>query len=297
MTEAGPGLLDSSFLASLDRLRLRTRRLHRGQRHGERRSRRTGRGLVFAGHRGYAVGDDLRHLDWDLLGRLDRPFLKLYEQETDLTVHLLLDVSRSMAFGAPSKYRAAARLAAALAFVALHGLDRVCVGLVDGTGLRVHGPTRGRGGLHGVLRFLDGASPQGPGGLGRAVRVHATAASTSGLTVVFSDFLDAQLPDALIAHGAAGHEVALVQILSAEELDPPFDGDLELLDAENGDPVEITLGPRERRAYLERLEAHRQRLRRFGARHGMDVVSLSADLPLEVALWGHLLRATFVAKR
>lgn len=291
MSGANGSLLDPAFLARLGRLALRARRRFPGEQPGERRSRRLGGGLDFAGHRGYVPGDDLRHLDWPLLGRLDRPYVKTYEQKTELTVHLLIDRSRSMAFGEPSKFIAAARLSAALAYIALAALDRVGVGFFGGERrLQVHGPSRGRRALFPLLRFLEAGKPDAVGDLGEGLLLHS-AAVRPGLTFLFSDFMDPAHERLARHHLARRHEVCWVRILSPEELDPPYEGDLKLVDAESGDPVELTLGKRERAAYLARLETHREALRETANRHGMPFVELSADLDLEQALWNHLLPA------
>jgi len=289
------GLLDPGFLAQLERLTLRARRRFNTIQQGEKRSRRPGSGLEFAGHRGYVPGDDLRHLDWTLLGRLDRPFMKIFEQESALTVHLLVDASRSMAYGEPGKFLAASRLAAALAYIALGSLDRVSVTVFDGRGMKVQGPGRGRGSLFRLLEFLAAQTPDGPGGVEEALRRHAAAAA-AGLTFVFSDFLDPDLPRAVLPHRFRRHSLALVQILAPEELDPTLDGDLKLIDAESGEELEVSVGPRERTAYRARIDAHREELRRFAARYGADWVSIASDCPLEDALWDHLLRGSFVAR-
>jgi uncharacterized protein (DUF58 family) len=292
---AGSELLDAAFLRRLEGLTLRARRLFAGRDTGARRTPRRGAGLEFASHRPYVPGDDLRHLDWPLLGRLGRPFVKTYEQEQDLPIHLLLDTSRSMGFGAPSKLLAAARLAAALAHVGLASLDRVGAALFDGRGLRLQAPSRGRMALWPLLRFLAGAAADGPAGAAAALQLHA-AVARPGLTVVLSDFLDPAFETLLRPHLHRRHELVLVQLLAREELDPDFEGDLELTDSETGERVEITLGARERQAYHQRLEAHRAALRGFGRRYGAAVFSFASDLPLETALWDHLFRGTFLRR-
>jgi uncharacterized protein (DUF58 family) len=210
-------------------------------------------------------------------------------------VHLLLDTSRSMSFGEPPKWLAAARIAAALAHIALGGLDRVGAALFDGRGLRLHAPARGRGALLPLLRFLGSAAPEGGAGAGPPLRLHA-AWARPGLTVVLSDFLEPAFLEALRPHRFRRHTMVLVQVLAREETAPSLEGDLRLVDSETGEGVEATVGPRERAAYLRRLEGERRALRDFGLRYGADVFSLPCDLPLEEALWGHLLRGTFLAR-
>jgi len=289
----GAGLLEPAFLARLERLTLQARRLYLGGEQGEKRSLRRGAGLEFAGHRGYVHGDDLRHLDWALLGRLGRAFLKTYEQEEDLSVHVLLDTSRSMSFGRPPKLRTAARIAAALAHIAVSSLDRVGAGLYDGRGLQLHAPARGRGALLPLLRFLEAARADGPAGAEAALRLHASGARP-GLTILLSDFLEPGCLEALRPHRFRRHTLVLVQVLAPEEVEPDLEGDLRLVDSETGEALEATVGGRERAAYLARLEAWRGELRSFGRRYGADVFCLRSDLPLEEAVWEHLLRGAFL---
>ncbi|MEM7354207.1 MAG: DUF58 domain-containing protein [Acidobacteriota bacterium] len=293
--EAGTQLLDPAFLRRLEGLTLRAPRRHVGQLTGAERSPRRGAGLEFADHRAYVAGDDLRHLDWPLLGRLGRPFIKTYEQEQDLPVHLLLDTSRSMAFGEPGKWLAAARLAAALAHVALSSHDRVGVGLFDGGGLRPHAPARGQGALFPLLRFLQKAHPGGDAGGTRALRLHATAARP-GLTLILSDFLDRDFESLLRPYLHRRHSLVLIQLLAPQELDPTLEGDLELHDTESGERLEVTLGASELAAYRRRLTAHREALRQFALRYGAECYSFSTALELE-AMVEALLAGAFLGRQ
>jgi uncharacterized protein (DUF58 family) len=295
MTSRNGSLLDPGFLSRVERLTLRARRVLDSRRQGEKRSRRTGSGLLFDSHRGYVEGDDLRYLDWDLLARLDRPFMKQFQRESDLTIHLLIDRSRSMAFGRPDKFNASLRLAAVLAYIGLTSLDRVGVVMVGGDGMRSHGPVRGKGAFFSLLHFLESARPDNAGSPAAGLRMHA-AAGNPGLAVMFSDFLDPELPAGLLPHIARKNELAMVQVLANEELLPPYDGDIRLVDSENGQPVEVSLGEREKQAYLSRLEENRLTLHRFAMKHGAAALRLPSDMPLEEAVWDHLLQATFVEK-
>lgn len=285
-------LLEPAFLRRLEGLTLRTRRLYRGQQTGSRRTPRRGAGLEFADHRAYVAGDDLRHLDWPLLARLGRPFVKTYEEQQDLQVHLLLDTSRSMRFGEPQKLATATQLAAALGHVAIGALDRVGAAFYDGSGLRHHEPTRGAAAFFPLLRFLAGATPQGGAGGDEALRLHAVAARP-GLTIVFSDFLEQNFERLFQPHIYRKHTLVFVQILARQEIEPELEGDLALHDDETGERVEVTVGAREIEAYRTALERHRERLRRFGARYGAEVFSLVSDVPLEDAL-RELLRGRFL---
>ena len=286
-SEAAAELLDGAFLRRLEGLALRAPRRYDGRQAGAKRTLRRGVGLEFADHRAYVAGDDLRHLDWPLLGRLGRPFVKTYEQEQDLQIHLLVDTSRSMAFGQPGKWLAAARLAAALAHVGLASLDRVGAALFDGRGLRLHAPSRGQGALLPLLRFLATGAADGPAGGAAALKLHA-AAARPGLCVVLSDFLDPDFEVMLRPHLLRRHSLVLIQVLAPQELDPELEGDFELRDAENGERLDVTLGARELAAYRRRLADHRRSLERFARRYRAEFFSFSSAQGLEAvveALW------------
>src|ERR1700733_276057 len=122
---AHPPLLDPEFLHKLEQLELVSRRIFVGRMKGERKSKRRGSSVEFAEHRNYTFGDDLRHIDWNVYGRLDKLFLKLFLEEEDLHVYTLLDSSLSMDFGSPTKLRYGKQVAAALSFIGLVNHDRV----------------------------------------------------------------------------------------------------------------------------------------------------------------------------
>lgn len=163
-------LLEPGFLSRLEQLALLSRRLYAGQQKGERRSTRRGASVEFADYRNYVPGDDLRRVDWNTFARLERLFLKLFVAEEELTVHLLLDTSRSMAFGDPTKLHYAQQVAAALGYIALTGFDRVTVTALGGSPPGAAGTPRTLPALRGrnqalrLFQFLDDLAP--PEGLG-----------------------------------------------------------------------------------------------------------------------------------
>ncbi len=144
-TAAHKGFFTPEFLGQLERLTLISRRPFRGRVKGERRSPRKGQSVEFSDYRPYGVGDDLRYVDWNIYGRLDRLHVKLFVDEEDLCLHLLVDASNSMAFGRPTKLAYAARLAAAIGFVGLVNLERVGVGVLRERVGEGWPPVRGRG--------------------------------------------------------------------------------------------------------------------------------------------------------
>src|SRR3954470_3650621 len=152
-------LLEPKFLARLEQLELVSRKIFVGRMKGERLSKRKGQSVEFADYRNYVVGDDLRFLDWSLYGRLDKLFIRLFLEEEDLHVYLLIDNSLSMDFGTPSKLRFAKQLAAALGFVGLSNLDRVVVETFTDRAQQVMPAARGRRSLWRLLDFLEKVQP------------------------------------------------------------------------------------------------------------------------------------------
>ncbi|MBS0661224.1 MAG: DUF58 domain-containing protein [Verrucomicrobia bacterium] len=270
--------LDSAFLRRLENLSLRARRTYAGQQRAERRSRRRGASLEFADYRNYTPGDDLRSLDWNLYGRLDRFYVRLYEEEEELPVHLVLDGSASMRWQPaecprPSKFEFARQLAAALAYVALAHHDHVALHWLDASlHLRDGSADAGRGKtqFHRALRFLRADAAAGADGadLGRSLRQLPARARRRGLVVVLSDLLDPRdaVQTALEGLVHQGFELQLIQILDPAELTPELRGDLRLTDAEGGAPVELASDDGLLREYRAAVETYLDNLARFAGR-------------------------------
>src|SRR5438132_9608699 len=163
-TQAEP-LLDPKFLARLEQLELVSRKIFVGRMKGERLSKRKGQSVEFADYKNYVVGDDLRHLDWNLFARLDKLFIRLFLEEEDLHVYLLIDSSLSMDFGNPTKLHYARQVAAALAFIGLVNMDRVALEVFNDRLTQSMPAARGRRSLWRVLDFLNKVEPAGSSNL------------------------------------------------------------------------------------------------------------------------------------
>src|SRR6266851_3412701 len=187
---AGHELLSTDFLTQLERLTLLSRRSFRGRVKGERRSPRKGISVEFSDYRQYGVGDDIRYVDWNIYARLDRLYLKLFVDEEDLCLHLLLDASASMEFGEPSKLEYGARLAAALGFVGLVNLERVGVGVLRERVAEGWAPTRGRNKFGNLVEFLTSARTGGETRLNEGLGNYAMRSREPGIAVIMSDLLD-----------------------------------------------------------------------------------------------------------
>jgi uncharacterized protein (DUF58 family) len=301
-------LLTPELLRRLEQFQLLAARRAKSSARGERRSRARGQSVEFADHRNYVPGDDFRYLDWNLYGRLERLFLKLYEEERELPVRVFLDASESMTFGEPRKFDFARQVAAALGYVALCGFDRVSVipfpGLSRGEQpedpmqlreLAARNALRAVRGKKSAFQFfhdLAGLTASGTAQLNEALRRGALEARRAGLAVVLSDFLDpGGYEPGLTALLGRGFQVDLVQILAPEELSPATFGDLRLVDSETGTTQEVTFGRYRLKAYQQTVQNFIQRLREFCRGRGINFFMVSSQTPLEELLLQQLRKA------
>jgi uncharacterized protein (DUF58 family) len=288
-------LFDQEFLRRLDELSIVSRRVGTGQSRGERRTRRKGSGVEFTDYRPYTVGDDLRYVDWNIYSRLDKLLLKLYVEEEDLCLHLLVDGSGSMSFGDPPKLDYALRVAGALGYIGLTNLERVALGLFTNDSTRMLRPLRGRGQIMPVLEFLSNVEAKGATTLNTSLATYALRSRTPGVAVVLSDLLDpGGYADGLKALLQRSFEVFLVHVVCEEELDPPLKGDLALVDAESGTTCQVSVDRWALDRYRGRLQAHFADAERFCARHGIDYMRTSTAVPFQDLILRHLRRGGFL---
>ena len=295
-------LLTPELLRRLEQFQLLAARRSKSTAKGERRSKARGQSVEFADFRSYVAGDDFRHLDWNLYGRLDKLFLKLYEEERELPVRIFLDASESMTFGTPPKFDFARQVAAAVGYVALCGFDRVSLHIfpepdatapnVDAVALSAEMAARGAlrsvRGRKSSLQFFQNLSQltaRGSADLNEGLRRGALASRQTGVAVVLSDFLDpAGYEIGLNALIGRGFQVNAIQILAPEELNPGTYGDLRLVDSETGVMQEVTFGKYRLKAYQQTVKNFCQRLREFCSGRGMSFFSVSSEMPLEQLL-------------
>ncbi len=285
-------LLEPAFLAQLDRLTLVSRRLRAGQMQAERRSPNRGSSVEFADFRTYTPGDDFRMIDWNAYARLEKLFLKLFVAEEDLTIHILLDGSQSMVWGEPQKWRYAQRLAAALGYIGLVGMDRVtgaALGCADGA-LRFFRPVRGK---KQALVWFSWLQSLPPGAAVRPevdLRAYATQAARSGPLVIISDLLGPGWERGLRTLAGNGYELSILHLLAPQELQPVLEGDVRLVDVESLNGVEITADFDLIRRYQERLQAWREGWIREAAALGAHYVPIVTSSPLEELMLAYLRR-------
>jgi len=316
-------LLDPAFLRKLERLRIQARRAFPGTMRGERRSTRRGASVEFRDFRKYEAGDDFRHVDWSIFARLERLMLRQFVEEEDVRIDILIDQSQSMHFGQPvTKFDFARRVAAALAFLAVGSLDRVSVATFDSELRSKTRALRGRGHLHLILAFLaglnhqltDSEGPEGtpdnnddqngaggetdrsddtpqPTNIGSVIRRYQRANVKTGIVFVISDFLDEcdfRVEMRLLAQ--RGFDLNLIQVLTPEELEPTFKGDLTLVDSESGTVRDVSVNERLITSYKQALGEYTKSLEVFCRGAGIGYTITRVDVSFEDLLLRELVR-------
>jgi uncharacterized protein (DUF58 family) len=285
-------LIDRAFLEKLERLAIRWNKSFPGLVGGHNVSRFSGPGQEFLDHRHFHLGDDLRAVNWRAYLRFEKLFLKMFRIEPHTPIRLLLDASESMTTGLEAKFDYARKLAAALCYVGLVRLDSISIhpfaeNLSDS--FRVAG---GRHRFGPAVDFLSRLKPQGRTAFFRIVRQFISTYTKPGLLIVISDFLDDEGCERPLEYlGDFGHELMLVHIWAEEDRTPPWDGELDLRDAETGAELRIEFDQAARARYTAAFDAYADSLRRLAFRKGGRYAGLTTAAPVEDAVFGPLLHA------
>jgi uncharacterized protein (DUF58 family) len=278
-------LLDSRLLERLERLAISWQKSLPGLVGGHNTSRFSGAGQEFLDHRNFHHGDDVRAVNWRAFLRLEKLFLKMFQLEPRIPVRIMVDVSRSMATG--QKFDYGRQLAAALCYVGLVRLDSICLQPFSDC---LHDAFIASGGRHRfqpALNFLTSLQPRGTTHFFEVARQFISKYPQRGLVVMVSDFLDnvdSERPLQYIAD--FGHELILVQVWSPEDREPPWEGELELEDAETGQHMALSFDSAARSQYTESFDEYAERLRRLALRNNGRYVGLPTDVPVDQAIFG-----------
>jgi uncharacterized protein (DUF58 family) len=235
--------------------------------------------VEFADHRPYVAGDDLRFVDWNIYGRLDQLFLKLFMEEQDLTIHIVIDISASSSFGEPAKELFIKKLTAALAYVSLVNNNRLTISsFSEGVKGQLKN-MRGRKYIGVMAEFLLTMRCEGPSHFDSSCRQLVAGRIGSGITIVLSDFLFKEGFDTGLRHLISRqYDLYVMQVLSPEELTPELTGDLKLVDIEDSDTAEITISTALLKYYKRNLTAYCNELKDFCTRRGAAyILANSAD--------------------
>ena len=272
---------DKALFESLSGLRFAFHGRHRGRFEGLHASPRSGVSLEFADYRDYCPGDDIRYVDWKVLGRLDRAVVKTFVREEDIPISILVDLSASMGIGSPTKSDYATRLAVAVSYVALKEFDRVGLYPFSDSLHRPLAPRHGMRQLAKVVESLRTATPGGMTSIDQALGAFAAQSRENGLVFVLSDFLtEGGWQDGFMRLLHRGDQIVAVQILGIEDLQPGIEGITQLVDAETHRSIELTVGPATRAQYRKLLDKRLQEFKQFAAQHRIAHFIVSTDLPI-----------------
>jgi uncharacterized protein (DUF58 family) len=285
-------LIDQKFLEKLERLTIHWQKSFAGLVGGHNVSRFSGAGQEFLDHRHFHYGDDLRAVNWRAYMRLEKLFLKMFQIEPRIPVRLLIDTSASMSTGAVAKFEFARKLAAALCYVGLVRLDTICIQPFReslGDSFQCSG---GRHRFVSAVNFLTKLEVKGNTSYFQVARDFVSKYPQRGLAIIISDFLDNEDAEKPLQYLAEfGHELLLIHLWAPEDREPPWDGELDLIDAETGDHMEMDLDIGARASYTAAFDEYARRLQVMSQRNGGRYVGLPTAMPLEDAIFGPIIRA------
>ncbi|MFH1747247.1 MAG: DUF58 domain-containing protein [Planctomycetota bacterium] len=282
-------LLSPEFMTKLEQLEILSRKIFVGRLKGERRSKRRGESVEFADYRNYVVGDDLRFLDWNIYARLEKLQLKLFMEEEDLNITLLLDVSKSMDWGKPTKGLYIKRVAAALAYIGLVNYDRISIYGYSSTLAREMRGVRGRRLASQVFKFLQEMPLEGYSDFTAVAKRFAVRHTAKGVVIVLSDFMDkGGYADGLRYLLSRDLDLYVIQVLSPEEVDPTLVGDLKLRDVEDDDLAEVTISKPLLDRYKANLQSYCAELKDYCTRRGITYLFTSTRVAFDVLVMSYL---------
>lgn len=286
-------LIDSELMAKLDQIDIMSRKIFLGKLQGERRSRRRGQSVEFADYRSYVPGDDLRYIDWNVYGRLDHLFLKLFLEEEDLSLYLVIDTSKSMDYGDPNKLIFSQRLAMALGYIGLVNYNRVTL-CTFSDGLERRLPNlRGRRRTQEMGQWLLNLEPTGDTDFEPAMKTLALSRQGKGVMVILSDFLFKRGYEKGLRYlVGGGFDTFVTQVLSPQEIDPvatgALSGDMKLVDVEDGNEAEVTVSGALLKRYKENLNGYCGQLREYCVRRSMTHMTLRSDMGMDTLIFDYL---------
>ena len=282
-------MLSADFMARLEQLEIISRKIHASRMKGERKSKRKGESAEFADYRNYVVGDDIRHIDWNIYARLDRLFLKLFLEEEELNVSILLDVSGSMDSGEPDKALYAKRVAAAMGYIGLCNYNRVNLyAYHEGIAARLAG-LRGRRCVAQMVSFLDDLEVGGKSHLAAAAKAFALRHTSKGVCMVISDLLDKAGFEAALRYLLGRHlDIYVLHVLSPQETNPDLAGDLKLVDCEDEDVAEVTISKPLMDRYKANLQAYCESVRQYCNQRGIAYFLSVTNSPFEALILNYL---------
>tara|TARA_Y100000310_G_C20460478_1_gene705092 strand:+ start:41 stop:889 length:849 start_codon:yes stop_codon:yes gene_type:complete len=273
-------MIKTDFLHELDRFSLVVHKRVTSNYSGPRRSIAFGRGVVFKDHRIYAPGDDFRAIDWKVYARTDDLYIKTYEEERNLVVHIIVDYSSSMNFGKPvSKFDYAAMLGVGFAYLAMKENEKFQFSTFSDS-LEVFQPKKGMSQLAAMVEYLNSVKTKGYSNVKDAMRKYKKLIGSRAMLILISDFL-INLDEIKAAfHMLGNHEIKVIQLLDPVEKELKLQGDYRLKDSETGHRIRTSISPRLRTVYQKQLEEHCSNIGNECTKFGIDYHLITTDVPV-----------------
>lgn len=289
--------LNDQFFSRLETLALNLKTDLAGYFGGKHLVKTYGQTVEFSDYREYQLGDDIRRIDWNLYSRFEKYFLKLFTDERQMQVQIFLDCSASMGKENPQKAAYSAATAAALGFLAVHNMDKVSLYLMkENVAENPFGTIIGKNSFFRAVSVLDNMEFSDDTDIEACIMGCPNIGSNNGLTVIISDFFTESNWKKAVDYLSYKHkQVLLVQVLAPDEVDPSYDGRVNLIDSESVDlsdtkNMKIKITPAMRKAYAEALSDFKKDIKTFSSKRGADYVSVCSDTPIERMLFGELLK-------
>ncbi len=278
-------LFDSTFYAKLNTLKLSTKlKLNAGM-SGSRKSTAKGNSVEFSDFREYMLGDDIRRIDWNAYGRMDKLFVKLFMEEKEGLFHIMLDCSKSMDYGEKKKSILARRIAAALSYIILNQLDRVYLTTIKENEVKSTKGMTGRQSFQKILMELEHITFEGKTDLKKGII--SKPYPSKGVVMIISDFFDQnqeQLEEIVKYLTYKKQEVVLIQILAVEEVHPELEGTLRMIDMETKQEERITMSQKVIKEYQKTLHRFQNNLMHIAKKYQAQYLTMTTEDPLEKLL-------------
>ena len=294
--------INDGFFSRLETLALNLKADLRGFFGGKHLVRTYGQTVEFADYREYMLGDDIRRIDWNLYSRFEKFFLKLFTDERQMHVQIFLDCSASVGKEDSKKGEYAVAVAAALGFLSVHNMDKVSFNLIKGDKAEnPYGTIVGKTAFFRAISELENVKFEGDADLERAITRCPNTGSSDGLTVIISDFFTkTDWKKAVDYLTYKKRQVLLVQLMTPDELEPVYDGRLNLIDAEAEDltdprNMKLRITRSLQMAYQEALKDFKEDLKSFCVSRGAEFISIDTDKSIEKMLFGELLKVGIMA--
>ncbi|MBI2138015.1 DUF58 domain-containing protein [Candidatus Woesearchaeota archaeon] len=272
-------MIDTSFLSQLDRFALVIKKRVTSSFIGQRKSTAAGRGMMYKDYRIYAPGDDIKSIDWKVYARTDNLYVKTFEEEKNLLLHVIVDGSSSMNFGKPSKFDFASMLGVGFAYLAMKDNEKFQFSTFADS-LEMFQPKRGMGQLMAMIGYLNELKNKGFSRLKDAVLQYKKTLGSKGMFILISDFLIPfeEIKESLLMLGS--HEIKVIQVLDPLEKDLNLQGDFMLKDSESGEKMRVFLSQRLRYRYQGLLDEHTAKIEQVCNELGIKFYFFTTDIPI-----------------